>query len=164
MASVSRLTGSWATAYNENTLTLANLNFDFSLYMVKTPKDYHDVKTSLSSLRRQKAEDGVLHQTARRLGALFGDTLPSIPNLINAYGQRASEISRKLESKSQPSNIYGPFHAHLGIDSASIWAGATSGPSAIAMHLLACILARTWTGSEATSILDRDRLGKEERA
>ncbi|MCJ1249824.1 hypothetical protein MMC30_007050 [Trapelia coarctata] len=152
MASISRLTGSWATAYNENTLALANFNFDFSLYKVEAPQEYRDVETSLSSLRRQKAEDGVLHQTARRLGALFEDTMPPIPKLINAYGQRASEISCKLEAMSKASKTYGLFSGHIGIDASSIWAGATSGPSAIAIHLLACILARTWTGSEATSI------------
>ena len=154
MASIGRLTNSWATAYNENTVALANFNFDFSLYKVEAPKEYRDVETSLSSLRRQKAEDGTMHQTARRLGALFEDTstMPPIPKLINAYGQRASEISRKLEPKSEASKTYGPFSAHIGIDASSIWASATSGPSAIAIHLLACILARTWTGSEATSI------------
>jgi len=152
MASISKVTGSWATAYNENTLALANFNFDFSLYKVEAPQEYRDVETSLSSLRRQRAEDGALHQTARRLGALFEDTLPSIPKLINAYGQRASEISRKLKPKTEASKTYGPFNGHIGIDASSIWAGATSGPSAIAVHLLACILARTWTASEATSI------------
>ena len=40
----------------------------------------------------------------------------------------------------------------MGIDGTSIWAAATSGRGAIAVHLLACMLARIWSGSEATSI------------
>ena len=40
----------------------------------------------------------------------------------------------------------------MGIDGTSIWAAATSGRAAIAVHLLACMLARIWSGSEATSI------------
>ena len=40
----------------------------------------------------------------------------------------------------------------MGIDGTSIYAAATSGSSAIAVHLLACLLARTWSGPEATAI------------
>jgi hypothetical protein len=42
----------------------------------------------------------------------------------------------------------------VGIDATSIWASATSGEGAIKAHLLACILARVWDSSEATSIWD----------
>jgi len=44
------------------------------------------------------------------------------------------------------------FSEWVGIDATSIWAAATSGPAAITVHLLACILARLFTVSEATSI------------
>jgi hypothetical protein len=44
------------------------------------------------------------------------------------------------------------FSAHAGPDGTSIWAAATSGQGAVAMHLLACMLARMWKSHEATSI------------
>ncbi|KAI9677129.1 MAG: hypothetical protein M1822_008238 [Bathelium mastoideum] len=44
------------------------------------------------------------------------------------------------------------FADQAGVDATSIWAAATSGESAIAVHLLACMLARIFPGSEATSI------------
>ena len=40
----------------------------------------------------------------------------------------------------------------MGADGTSIWAAATSGPAAVAVHLLACLLARMWSSPEATSI------------
>ena len=46
----------------------------------------------------------------------------------------------------------GPFASHVGFDGTSIYAAATSGSSAIAVHLLACLLARTWSGPEAIAI------------
>jgi hypothetical protein len=52
----------------------------------------------------------------------------------------------------------GPFQAFLGADGASIWAAATSGGfnfgihAPIAVHLLACMLARAWEAKVATSI------------
>ena len=36
----------------------------------------------------------------------------------------------------------GPFEAFVGADGIAIWAAATSGPAAIGIHLLACMLAR----------------------
>jgi len=44
------------------------------------------------------------------------------------------------------------FADQAGVDATSIWAAATSGPAAIAVHLLACMLARMFPGPEATSI------------
>lgn len=44
------------------------------------------------------------------------------------------------------------FASHLGADSTSIWAAVTSGPGAIAVHLLACMLARLFTDLEAISV------------
>ena len=40
----------------------------------------------------------------------------------------------------------------MGFDGTSIYAAATSGSSAVAVHLLACLLARTWSGPEAIAI------------
>lgn len=44
------------------------------------------------------------------------------------------------------------FLLQTGPDGATIWAAATSGGGAIAVHLLACILAQAWSASEAISI------------
>ncbi|PVH72456.1 hypothetical protein DL98DRAFT_553136 [Cadophora sp. DSE1049] len=46
----------------------------------------------------------------------------------------------------------GPLASHVGLDGTSIWAAATSGRGALQVHLLACILARVWSGPEAVSI------------
>ena len=48
--------------------------------------------------------------------------------------------------------MYGMFADQAGVDATSIWAAATSGSAAVAVHLLACMLARMFTSSEATSI------------
>jgi hypothetical protein len=47
---------------------------------------------------------------------------------------------------------YGPFRKHVGLDATSIYAAATSGSKVIALHLLACMLARSWSGPEAIAI------------
>ncbi|KAL8833480.1 MAG: hypothetical protein Q9170_004254 [Blastenia crenularia] len=72
--------------------------------------------------------------------------------LLRAYGKRASEISQKSLSADQGSGKNGVFASFLGADITSVWAAATSGASSIAVHLLACLLARLWSGPEATSI------------
>lgn len=51
-----------------------------------------------------------------------------------------------------PQHNEGIFASHVGADTASIWAAATSGSSAISAHLLACMLARMFTGPEAISV------------
>lgn len=73
---------------------LANFNFDFSLYKVEPPKEFEGVGSALSNIRREEAEAGTHHVTARKLGALFEGLLPSTPRLTRAYGKRASEISQ----------------------------------------------------------------------
>ena len=52
----------------------------------------------------------------------------------------------------QASSVYGAFSDYVGCDGTTIWATATSGESTIAMHLLACMLARMWKPLEAISI------------
>ena len=78
--------------------------------------------------------------------------LPSTPNSHRAYGLRASEIARAKTLKQGEKRSGGAFVEHLGIDGGTIWAAATSGQGAIAIHLLACMLARVWSAPEATSI------------
>lgn len=46
----------------------------------------------------------------------------------------------------------GVFASQSGVDATSIWAAATSGHGTIRVHLLACMLARIWESSEATSV------------
>lgn len=106
----------------------------------------------MSTQRRNNAETGPLHQTARKLGALFNDVAPHTPALFAAYGKRVSEIAKEPEVN--PRERRGIFASQMGPDSSSIWAAVTSGSSAIAVHLLSCMLARIFTGPEATSGAD----------
>ena len=142
-----------ATATAANTVALANFNLDFSLYkVVQPPKEFSDVGNALSPTRRQEAESGKVHKTARQLSALFEPLLPPILQLEKAYGLRASEISNASAAKEEDQKRDGVFAGRAGADGTSIWAAATSGGGAIKVHLLACMLARLWEGSEATSI------------
>jgi hypothetical protein len=106
----------------------------------------------ISQTRKVDAEDGILHQTARKLGALFQGMLPSTPSLFKAYGKRVSEISEIPTINPRPSEKDGIFANQIGADATSIWAAVTSGEGAIATHLLACMLSRIFSSSEATSI------------
>ena len=107
----------------------------------------------MSTNRRKTAEEGSLHRTARRLGALFEGIIPSTPALIKSYGERVSEISASPQANPKGSVADGFFANHVGIDGTSIWSAATSGAAAIAVHLLACLIARTLSPAEATSLL-----------
>ena len=86
------------------------------------------------------------------MGGLFEPILPEVPNLYKAYGTRASEIGTSQQVDLKRVRSYGPFADHAGVDGTTIWAAATSGEGAIAMHLLACVLARQWSPAEATAI------------
>ena len=152
MTSIGRVAVAAASVAQETTLALANINFDFSLVRMEAPLEYRGVGAVLSSKRKREAEDGSTHVTARKLGALFGSDLPPIPNLTRAYGLRASEIVENPNFNPRSNPSYGPFVDYVGADGTSIWAAATSGPGAVAVHLLACLLARMWSGPEATSI------------
>ena len=152
MASIGRFAIAAASVAQETTLALSNINFDFSLVRMEAPLEYRGLGAVLSSKRKREAEDGSTHITARKLGALFSNDLPAIPNLTRAYGLRASEIVDNPRFNPQSSPSHGPFVDYVGADGTSIWAAATSGLGAVAVHLLACLLARMWSGPEATSI------------
>ncbi|KAI0389578.1 hypothetical protein F5Y17DRAFT_469596 [Xylariaceae sp. FL0594] len=141
-----------ASATQKTTLALANLKFDFALVKVEAPPEYRELGLALPKKRRSEGENGPIHVTAQRLGALFRSVLPETPNLIRVYGQRASEIAKSMPSPSQDAKTYGPFSEYLGIDGASVWAAATSSSPAIACHLLACMVACCWKSDEATAI------------
>lgn len=149
--SISRITPSLIAASNENTVALVNVNADFSLIKLEAPNEFKDLGRSLTHHRRELAEEGAVHRTACRLGALFESIAPLSPLVIKAYGARVSEISRSHTNENSATR-HGVFADCIGMDGTSVWAAATSGKSAITVHLLACMLARAWSGSQATSI------------
>ena len=148
MSGLSKLTNSYFSATNENTLALANFNLDFAVFKFEAPKEFNGLGTSLSTARRNNAEDGPLHKTLRKLGCLFEQILPSTPRLIQAYGLRTSEIIQSPGISPKGSRSHGPFEPFIGADGTSIWAAATSGPAALSVHLLACMLARQFDDSK----------------
>lgn len=137
---------------HEVTVAAANLNFDFTLFKVEAPKEYSGVNDSLTEFRRENAENGALHRTARKLGALFDGIPPRVEHLLAAYGNRVSEICQKAKITPQDRERHGIFAQYCGTDSSSLWAAATSGTNAIAIHLLACILAEAFTGSQSVAL------------
>ncbi|KAL9623100.1 MAG: hypothetical protein Q9160_002614 [Pyrenula sp. 1 TL-2023] len=152
MTSIGKIISSAFQVSQEVTNTLATLNFDFTLLKVEAPKEYASFGMALSSQRRTEAESGTSHQVARKLGGLFQDDLPDTPHLVSAYGKRASEIAESPQSNPKGTAADGPFADHVGADGTTIWAAATSGKNAIAVHLLACMLARIWNQEEAISV------------
>ncbi|TRX93447.1 hypothetical protein FHL15_005722 [Xylaria flabelliformis] len=151
MACFGNLTAAGISARNENTLALANINFDFSLIKFKAPKEFLQLGKALSPTRRKNAEEGSTHRTARKLGALFEQVASPPEELVKAYGRRASEISQALGAR-QAGKHLGLFNDHAGADATVLWAAAVSGKTAIAVALLACMLARMWDAPKATSI------------
>ncbi|KXH29080.1 hypothetical protein CSIM01_02149 [Colletotrichum simmondsii] len=156
--SVGRLQAALASATNEVTVAAANINFDFTLVKYEAPKEYQPLGALLSPKRKENAEFGPSHCTARRLSSLFQDVCPETPNLISAYGKRVSEISTRAAKKQSTKFAHSMFESYVGIDATSIWAAATSSDptsadkGALHIHLLASMLAKMWTAPEAVSI------------
>ncbi|KAL4737195.1 hypothetical protein BDV11DRAFT_216830 [Aspergillus similis] len=150
--SIGRITNSILSGSNENNLSLATLNFDFSLVKLAPPKEFEPLASALSSHRRRDAEEGQPHRTARRLGALFEDIIPSTPKLIDAFGQRVSQIVQTPGINPRGSTTHGPFEKFVGADGTTLWAAATSGISSIGVYLLSCILAQAWDSKQATAL------------
>ncbi|KAI1142003.1 hypothetical protein F5Y05DRAFT_369401 [Hypoxylon sp. FL0543] len=154
MASLGKFTNSFISGVNENTLALANLNFDFSIIKLEAPKEYTALGKALGGARKENAEYGATHRTARKLGALFEALIPPIPRIVAAYGKRSSQIIQ-APGANPSGNVesHGAFADFVGADATSIWAAATSGGTAIGIHLLACMLARAFTDpAQATSV------------
>lgn len=152
MQMIGRLSASALT----NVATTGNslMNFDFSLVKINAPAELMPLGECLSNKRREKAESGAIHILARRLGALFDGLVQETPNLLIAYGKRASKIAKSLsETQAKPEKArLGVFSNDAGVDGTTIWAAATSGSMALRLHLLACMLARLWSPQEATAI------------
>ncbi|KUI63327.1 hypothetical protein VM1G_11058 [Cytospora mali] len=153
MANIGGVGLSALSARNENVLALASINFDFSLIKLEAPKEFQQLGRSLSSWRRTTAETGTAHRTARKLGALFEQVAVLPDQLYAAYGRRVSEISCLEDVNPQGTRKHGVFKGQVGADATSIWAAATSGKTAMAVNLLACMLARWWPASKAIAIL-----------
>ncbi|KAI4117187.1 MAG: hypothetical protein LQ338_007598 [Usnochroma carphineum] len=139
-------------ASQEFNAALAHLKFDFSLVKIEAPAEYQGLGKSLSKRRKIDAEGGSSHVTARKLGALFEDAIPETPHIFQAYGRRVTQIAQTPQYNPKGTRADGPFADHVGADGTTIWAAATSGRGAIAVHLLACLLARMWKAPEAISI------------
>lgn len=155
MASIGKFAVAAASATQETVVTLASINFDFALMKMEAPLEYRGLSTTLSTKRKREAEEGSTHITARKLGALFADDLPPIPNLSRAYGLRVSEIAENPNYNPKGQASDGAFADYVGADGTSIWAAATSGRGAMAVHLLACLLARMWSGPEADRLYNQ---------
>ena len=151
-SSIGRVSAALSSVVNENLVTLANLNFDFTLFKVEAPREFSGLGTTMSARRKENAESGPQHRTARKLGALFDGVLPPVPGLLTTYGKRVSEIAQSEKVNPKMLKVENMFANHIGADSTSIWAAVTSGEGAVSVHLLACMLARAWTDSQATAI------------
>ncbi|PKS13108.1 hypothetical protein jhhlp_000450 [Lomentospora prolificans] len=149
---ISKIFASAATVQNELTLAMASLNLDFTLVRLEAPKEFKGIIGGISEQRRESAESGSLHRTARKLGALFDGVPPSTPDLLAAYGTRVSEISEKAKLSPQEKVRHGIFSRYAGPDSGSVWAAATSGTNSIAVHLLACMISTAFDSTQAVSI------------
>ncbi|KAK6520977.1 hypothetical protein TWF506_001213 [Arthrobotrys conoides] len=156
---ISKIQAALASVTQETTLALFNLNLDCSLIKVDAPAEYLPFGNALTKRRRTQAEAGPSHRNARKLGMLFEGIVPQTPELVKAYGIRATEIiefhEKRLSSKSSGKSDYGPFTEYVGVDGTSIWAAATSSGAAIAVHLLACLLAVAFTAEEAVAIWEQ---------
>ncbi|OQV00936.1 hypothetical protein CLAIMM_06370 [Cladophialophora immunda] len=137
-----KVTNAVLSGTNENSFSLANLNLGFSLVKLEAPAEFHPLGSALSIQRRETAETGSHHQTARMLGALFSQVAPNAPKLLRAFGQRVSEIIKSPGANPTGTFEDGPFKDSVGADATSIWAAATSGSASLAVLLLACLLAR----------------------
>ncbi|KAI0384433.1 hypothetical protein F5Y04DRAFT_229443 [Hypomontagnella monticulosa] len=157
MASIGQFNTAGTSVRAEATNSLVNVNLDISLYtqrLVEPPAEYAAVGQHLAPSRLHEAQEGTRHTIARKLGILFKEhnMLPSTPELIKAYGLRASEISRSSTANPRGDVSHGAFAGMIGADATTLWAAATSGRPALQCHLLACLLARIWEPAEATSI------------
>ncbi|OTB05039.1 hypothetical protein M426DRAFT_57749, partial [Hypoxylon sp. CI-4A] len=157
MASFGQINAALTSLRAENTNALVNNHFELNLFtrrILEPPPEYAGVGQHLAPTRLKEAQEGTRHIIARKLAVLFKDhlELPSTPELIKAYGLRASEIARSSAANPRGDDSHGAFASMIGADGTTLWAAATSGRAALQCHLLACLLARIWEPTEATSI------------
>jgi hypothetical protein len=152
MASFGKLTNAIMHIAQENTAALVNIDLDFFALKFEAPEEFRELCSSLSLKRKAEAEDGIFRSTARKLAVLFASEIPAVPELIEAYEKRASEIVSSSSANDAKESVHGAFAEYAGADSTSILVAATSGDEAVKMHLLACMLGRIWKRNEAVSI------------
>ncbi|OJJ42020.1 hypothetical protein ASPZODRAFT_20862 [Penicilliopsis zonata CBS 506.65] len=152
MSGINGIANSLLSATNENNLQLASLKFDFTLCKFEAPPEYQRLGSLLSADRKRDAEEGPMHVTAHRLGALFEELIPPTPLLVKTFGTRISEVVETPGISPQGSTLHGPFEKYVGADGTALWAAATSGFASIGICLLACLLARTWDAKHATAL------------
>ena len=112
--SISKFAASVLSGTQETTVALAALNFDFALFKTEAPKEYKALGSALTPYRREVAEDGDIHATARKLRAMFEQILPPTPSLYTAYGMRASEIASRYAFTGHSISPLNPT-AHRGL-------------------------------------------------
>lgn len=141
-----------ANATNEVTVAAADVNFEFTLVKIEVPPDFQPLGRHLTRKRKQDAETGKIHITARRLGSLFEGVCPATPHLEKAYGSRVSQIADKTSVSQIADHTKSVFGAFSGVDATSIWAAVTASKAALHVHLLACMLARVFEPPQAISV------------
>lgn len=150
--SVSQITNAAVNDQAEAHFALASGHLQFSLLTIhRPPTEYSAIGQYLSARRYQEAESGQSHETAAKLGILFEGLAPLAPDLIKAYGLRCSEIVKSERYNPKGADQHGLFKDQVGVDGTTLWAAATTSRASIAVHLLACMLAR-WDAPEAISI------------
>ncbi|KAI2634829.1 hypothetical protein GGS26DRAFT_581613 [Hypomontagnella submonticulosa] len=114
MASIGQLNAAGTSIRAEATNALVNVHLELSLFtkrFVEPPVEYAAVGQHLAPSRLHEAQEGTRHTIARKLGVLFKDhkMLPSTPELIKAYGLRASEIARSSTANPRGDVSHGAF-------------------------------------------------------
>ncbi len=137
-----------ASFKNDTTVGLMNINLDVALFKCQPPVEYTQVGQTISKRRKKSAEEGSLHMTARKLAELFSNILPKTRNVLQAYGKRVSEVTSDSSVNPRGSQLKdGIFSSYTGIDSAGIWAAATSeGARHFCISWLACLLSHLYHG------------------
>ncbi|KAI4182520.1 MAG: hypothetical protein L6R41_005937 [Letrouitia leprolyta] len=107
------------------------MNLEITLVKVQVPREFNGLGSMISPKRKESAESGSFDRTARKLGALFEGSLPSIPELVKEYGTRVSEIAQSEKIKTKDPRSEELSSSLAGPDSPSLWAAVTSGEAAV---------------------------------
>jgi hypothetical protein len=98
---IGKFTAALVTAQNENSLSLASLNLDFTLVKLEAPAESKGLGMMISKQRKKDAADGTLHKCARKLGALLEAIFLSPPSCFKhmATGSQISLHKHQLTHK-----------------------------------------------------------------
>ena len=121
MTSFGNFNASTIVARNE---ALANFNFEVSLFTHKIapPREFEEIGRHLPPSHLKEAQDGTRHSIVRKLGILFKSIISSTPELIKAYGTRASEIARSNTANPRGDDkSHGVFASNIGADGTTLW-------------------------------------------